>query len=213
MIRIVKTPKFIQRGFPGLIWNIPNDERAIFLTFDDGPHPEITPWVLKLLNEHQVPATFFCLGKHVEQYSEIFEAIKADYHDIGNHGYDHLNGWKTKSTKYVQNAEKANRLIDSKFFRPPYGKITPVQFNAIKEHHNIIMFDVISYDFDEALTPNECIDNVLKNMQSGSILVMHDSVKAWKNLKDSLEHIIIKLKASGFVFKKISDFIDKDFPR
>ena len=207
MLRIVKTPKIIKSGFPGLIWNIPNEENAIFLTFDDGPHPDITPWVLDVLEKHNLASTFFCLGKHAERYPHLVQLIKSKGHDLGNHGYDHLNGWKTKKSAYIKNVEQGRKVIQSKLYRPPYGKITPAQYSELKELQDIVMFDIIPYDFDCTVSPESCIENVIKNTKCGSIIVMHDSVKAWSNLNESLNEIIIQLKEKQFRFHKISDWL------
>ncbi len=202
------TPNFLfNMLFPKLFWNIPNQNKKIYLTFDDGPIPEITPWVLEILKEEHIKATFFCIGHNIKKHPEVFKQIISEGHAIGNHTFNHLKGWRTNSKKYLVNSEKCELEIEkhitleTKLFRPPYGKITPKQVNLlIAKKYKIIMWDVLTYDFDATLNENECYLQTITNTKQGSIIVFHDSCKANKNLKATLLKTIQELKRKGFTF-------------
>jgi peptidoglycan/xylan/chitin deacetylase (PgdA/CDA1 family) len=187
----IKTNLIIKKLFSGYVWDIPNAEKKIFLTFDDGPTPEITDWVLQLLKKYGATASFFSIGKNIDENPELFKRIIEDGHSIGNHTHNHLNGWETPTTTYIENFNRCNLSISNlststtiRIFRPPYGKIKPRQAKYIKaKGYKIIMWDVLSADFDQNITQEKCLDNVISNMKSGSIIVFHDSVKAFENLK------------------------------
>ena len=188
----VKTSLFIKKMFSGYIWDVPNNERKIYLTFDDGPTPEITDWVLQLLKKYSATASFFCIGKNILDNPELFRRIIANGHTIGNHTHNHLNGWKTTTASYVENFDACSLSIsevnrdssNTRLFRPPYGKIKRSQAKAIKaKGYEIIMWDVLSADFDQSITKEKCLDNILSNIKPGSIVVFHDSVKAFTNLE------------------------------
>lgn len=185
-----KPPKLVKALYSQLVWEIPNNDNTIYLTFDDGPTPGITDWVLDLLKEHQIKATFFCLGKNVAAHPELYQRILDEGHAVGNHSYHHLSGWKTKDEEYFQDIDKASHVIDSKLFRPPYGRITKSQARYLNEYYQIIMWNVLSGDFDPKTTPEKCLSNVLNHTQSGSIIVFHDSEKAASNLKYALPRAI-----------------------
>jgi peptidoglycan/xylan/chitin deacetylase (PgdA/CDA1 family) len=200
----VKTSLLIKKLFSGYIWDIPNEQNKIYLTFDDGPTPEITDWVLQLLKKYGATATFFCIGKNILDNPEIFKRIISDGHSIGNHTHNHLNGWKTPTASYLQNfdmcAETISKITsntsNTKIFRPPYGKIKRSQAKAIKARgYKIIMWDVLSADFDQSITQEKCLDNALSNLKPGSVIVFHDSIKAYKNLQ--------------YVLPKTLEFIDQ----
>lgn len=203
----IKTHFIIKKLFPNLIWDIPNKEKKIYLTFDDGPTPEITQWVLAELEKHHAKATFFCIGKNITAHPEIFNTIIEKGHSIGNHTYNHLNGWKTKTEHYIENSllcENNISNLQSKLFRPPYGKITAAQAKELRQlGYKIIMWDVLSADFDQTISPEKCLDNVLKNTQSGSIIVFHDSVKAYKNLEYVLPRALDYLTKNNYSFEKL----------
>ena len=186
-----------------LTWKIPVEERKIFLTFDDGPHPTITPFVLNCLKQYNAKATFFCIGKNVQLYQGVFQQIINEGHRIGNHTHNHLNGWKTTDKKYFENIILAKKFIDSNLFRPPYGRITRFQIQQLQSAFNIIMWDVLSGDFDADLSPQKCLQNVVSNTSSGSIIVFHDSEKAFANLSYSLPIVLEKLNKDGYVFSKL----------
>ena len=206
-----KIPSIIKTIFYNQIWNIPNDEKKIYLTFDDGPIPEVTPWVLYVLKIHNIKATFFCIGDNVRKHPEVFKQIVSDGHQVGNHSFNHLNGWRTDSQKYIENVLEAENEISKhtnssiKLFRPPYGKIKPKQsYKLRKLGFKIVMWDVLSKDYDVNLQPLDCERNVIQNVQSGSIIIFHDSKKASKNLSSSLPSVIEKLQKAGFTFDTIS---------
>ncbi|MBA7522247.1 Peptidoglycan-N-acetylglucosamine deacetylase [subsurface metagenome] len=198
-------PSMILRTlFPGLIWNIPNNENKVFLTFDDGPDPEVTPWVLDLLNRYKAKATFFCLGKNVERYPDIFQRIKDEGHGVGNHSYSHLNGWGTKNNKYFEDIKRADKLIQSNLFRPPYGRIMPSQIRVLKEKYKIVMWDVMSGDYSEKINGEKSAGNVLKWSRPGSIIVFHDIQQVFKNLNIALPRILDGFRKRGLNFGAIN---------
>jgi peptidoglycan/xylan/chitin deacetylase (PgdA/CDA1 family) len=204
----VKTNRIIKWIFPNYVWNIPNDEQKVFLTFDDGPTPEITEWVLEQLKKYNAKATFFCIGNNIEKYPEIFQKTIAEGHAIGNHTFDHLNGWKTTTEDYIENVklyETQNpKLVTRNLFRPPYGKIKHSQSKILRKlGYKIIMWDVLSRDYDQSISATQCLENVLSNIETGSIIVFHDSVKAEHNLKYVLPKTLEFLKEKGFICDKI----------
>lgn len=209
---MIKVPKIIKLLFFNQVWNIPNSENTIYLTFDDGPTPEITERVLEILDKYHIKATFFCIGDNVRKHPEIVQKILSKQHSVGNHTYSHLKGWKTPTKTYISNSEaceiKLNSLFkirNSKLFRPPYGKITPWQsYKLRKLGYKIIMWDVLSKDYDASISAEKCYENVIQNVSSGSIIVFHDSNKAKENVLNSLEKTIETLKSKGFKFEKIA---------
>lgn len=206
----VKTHRIIKKIFSNLVWDIPNSENKIYLTFDDGPIPEVTEWVLDLLKSEDIKATFFCIGDNIKKYPEVYKRILAEKHQTGNHTFNHLNGWKTETNHYIENFKLCEiehsklESQNSKLFRPPYGKIKPSQSKAIRQFgYKIIMWDVLSYDFNSTISVEKCLENVISNTEQGSIIVFHDSVKAEKKLKYALPKAIQILKNKGFVFDVI----------
>jgi peptidoglycan/xylan/chitin deacetylase (PgdA/CDA1 family) len=205
----VKTNKWIKKIFSNLVWEIPNSENKIYLTFDDGPIPEVTEWVLDILKSEGIKATFFCIGDNIKKHPNVYKRILAEGHQTGNHTFNHLNGWKTENRHYIENFKLCETEIESfqnsKLFRPPYGKIKPSQSKAIRQlGYKIIMWDVLSYDFDATISVEKCLENVISNTEQGSIIVFHDSLKAEKNLKYALPKAIQVLKDKGFTFDVIS---------
>src|SRR5215210_9137175 len=186
-----------------LTWKIPVEEKKIFLTFDDGPHPTITPFVLNCLKQHNAKATFFCIEKNVQLYQGVFQQIINEGHRIGNHTHNHLNGWKTTDKKYFENIILAKKFIDSNLFRPPYGRITRFQIQQLQSIFNIIMWDVLSGDFDADLSPQKCLQNVVFNTSSGSIIVFHDSEKAFARLEYALPKALEFFAEQGYVTEGI----------
>lgn len=175
----------------------------MFLTFDDGPIPEITPWVLDELDKYDAKATFFCLGKNVEMHPEVFEQLLARGHAVGNHSYSHIKGWGTDSAEYVHDVDLAESLISTNLYRPPYGRIKPSQVHVLKERYRFILWDVLSRDYSWTLSGKGCVKNVLKVVRPGSIIVFHDSKKAEKNLRYALPRVLEGLKERGFKMKSI----------
>lgn len=206
----VKTHWSIKKLFSNYVWSLPNNENKVYLTFDDGPTPEITEWTLAQLKKHNAKATFFCIGDNIRKYPEIFQKVVSEEHSIGNHTFNHLNGWKTNTQNYIENTRLYEiehyklSTKNSKLFRPPYGKIKPSQSKILRKlGYKIIMWDVLSEDFDNTISPEKCLENVLKNVTSGSIIVFHDSKKAYRNLEFALPRTLEFLKEKGFVCEKI----------
>jgi len=202
----VKIPKLITRLLPQLIWKIPNNENKVFLTFDDGPIPDVTEWVLDLLSEYNAKATFFCVGENVEKHPHIYSRIIDEGHAVGSHTYNHLNCWKTDNKTYISNIVKAESFIDSSLFRPPHGKLRWISMSKLLKQYNVVMWDVLTQDYDSNLNPEEIFLNVKNHVESGSIIVFHDSLKSIKNLKTALPKSLDYLKSKGFILDKI------DFP-
>ena len=201
---IVSPSKIVQKIFPKYIWSIPNSENKIYLTFDDGPIPKITPWVLEQLKKYNAKATFFCLGNNVKKYPDIYKEILEQGHSVGNHSFSHLKGYSTYTDKYVSDFREANKLINSKLYRPPYGRITKGQANKIMKTHKIIMWNVLSVDYDSRISSRLCFFNVKIFTKSGSIIVFHDSKKAEKNMKYALQASLEYFSEKLFVFDKIN---------
>ncbi len=202
----VKTPEWASKLFKGCIWQMSETEKSIFLTFDDGPHPEVTGFVLDELAKYGAKASFFCIGKNVAENPEMYRRILDDGHAVGNHTQDHLNGWKTKNADYLGNILKARDHIQSELFRPPYGRITPGQVNLLKQQKpsfKIIMWTILSGDFDVNITPEQCCKNVLQHAVNGSVVVFHDSAKAMERLRYALPQVLQSLTEKGYAFKKI----------
>jgi peptidoglycan/xylan/chitin deacetylase (PgdA/CDA1 family) len=200
---LVKTPWWLRKLYPSLTWKIPGKENNVFLTFDDGPHPTITPFVLNTLKTYNAKATFFCTGKNVEADPAMLTRILNEGHNIGNHTYNHLNGWKTNNEIYIKDVMKAKELIDSKLFRPPYGRIRRNQIKHLKSLFDIMMWDVLSGDFDTSLSPQQCLQYVLRNTEPGSVIVFHDSEKAFARLEYVLPKALQHFNDKGWKCKQI----------
>lgn len=193
-----KTPKIAKKIFPKLTWQQDREENTIYLSFDDGPTPGVTEWVLDCLRKYDAKASFFCLGKNVVLYPEIFERIIHEGHSIGNHTYNHLNSWKTGNEDYLYDIECCQRVFHSTLFRPPYGKLKPGLRTKILKSYKIVMWDVMSYDFDESVSVEQCTANVIDNVQKGSIVVFHDSLKAFPRLKEVLPKVLDSLSKNSY---------------
>ncbi|MBK9271381.1 MAG: polysaccharide deacetylase family protein [Saprospiraceae bacterium] len=202
------TPKFLQDIFPDLIWRMNTGSKELFLTFDDGPIPVVTPWILDVLAEHGAKASFFCVGQNVEKNPEIFDRLIGEGHSVGSHTHHHLSGWSTNNLDYILDVRTAARLCRSKLFRPPYGRLRPSQVRFLKHHYKIIMWDVLSGDFDPAITAEDCFQNILKNSQPGSIVVLHDSLKTFEKMKFVLPAVLNHFADLGYRFSAI----DSGFP-
>jgi len=204
---LVKTPFWLRALYPSCTWKMLGTEKVIYLSFDDGPHVDATPFVLAELKKYNAKACFFCIGKNVAAHKNLYEQILHEGHTVGNHTYDHVNGWKTNTAHYIENIELAGKLIHSNLFRPPYGRITKSQIQKIKADktlpQKIIMWDVLSGDFDLSLTSESCIKNIIKNTVAGSIVVFHDSAKAFERLKIALPRILAHFTALGYTFEAI----------
>ena len=204
----VKTPWIIKKIFPSYLWNMPKNEKTIYLTFDDGPHPEITLFVLEELEKYNAKASFFCVGNNVELYPTVYQNILDKGHSVGNHSYSHPNGWEISTEEYLRDVAAASRFIETDLFRPPYGRIKNKQAKGLnkamnKDEIKIIMWDVLSLDFDTSFSPQQCLNNVVKHSSAGSIVVFHDSEKAFKNLQYSFPEAIKRFSGEGYSFKKL----------
>lgn len=206
-----KTPSLLTAVYRECLWKVNTKEKIIYLTFDDGPIPEITPFVLDELKKWNARATFFCIGKNIEANPEIFQRIENEGHRIGNHTYDHLNGWNNKDEEYFENVEKCQSVLTANcqlpivnfLFRPPYGKLKPSQYSKLKAQYKLVMWDVLSFDFDLKISEEKVLKNVLENAESGSIVVMHDSLKAKPKVEFALPKLLEHFTAKGFKFEKL----------
>lgn len=206
MFYLAKTPKWVRKLFGRSTWELPDPEKNIYLTFDDGPHPAITPFVLDELDKYGAKATFFCIGRNVADNPSVYKEILARGHAVGNHTHDHLNGWKTKTDDYVANVLKAREYIDSDLFRPPYGRITRKQhghLTQMRRPFRIVMWSVLSGDFDTRQFPEQCYANVVNHTRSGSVVVFHDSEKAKERMSYCLPAVLKYFSEKGYLFKKI----------
>jgi peptidoglycan-N-acetylglucosamine deacetylase len=207
MLYLVKTPWWIKKWiYPAYTWNMDGVKKKIYLSFDDGPHPEATPFVLDELKKHGAKATFFCIGKNVAEHPAIYKRILDEGHAVGNHTQHHLNGWQTSDDTYFENIQQAAAYIDSNLFRPPYGRITRFQAKQVQEKLGlkIIMWSVLSADFDERISPEKCWNNVLKATKNGSIIVFHDSRKANERMRYALPKLLGEFGRKGYTFEKIN---------
>jgi peptidoglycan-N-acetylglucosamine deacetylase len=211
MFYLIKTPGLLKTLYPSCTWNFSRDDNVIYFTFDDGPHPVATPFVLDTLKEYNAKATFFCIGKNVVAYPEIYKRILNEGHSVGNHTHNHLNGWKTPDQEYIRNIGEARKYIDSNLFRPPYGRITKFQVRLLTAAENlkqkavfkIIMWDVLSGDFDIAATADKCVKNVTSKARAGSVVVFHDSEKAMPRMQKALKESLKYFSEKGFSFNAI----------
>ncbi len=200
---IEQPPKIFRALYPEAIFRMSPKEKAIYLTFDDGPIPEVTPWVLDLLNEHQIKATFFMVGDNVRKYPQVFQRVVEEGHRIGNHTFNHLRGFEQNTTDYIENITKAKEFIDSPLFRPPHGQLKPQQYKVLKEQYKIIMWDLVTRDYSKIKNGSEVYEYVLKYTRSGSIVTFHDSLKSWNkgNLQFALPRSIEFWEKEGYEFK------------
>jgi peptidoglycan-N-acetylglucosamine deacetylase len=207
MFYFTKTPFWLKMLYPDCLWNYRKDSngKKIYLSFDDGPHPEATPFVLDQLKKFNAKASFFCIGKNVIAEAAIYKRILMEGHRVGNHSFDHLNGWKTDNKVYLENIEKARTLIDSDLFRPPYGRATAFQIRnlKVKLRYKIVMWDVLSGDFDPVVDGQIAAERVIRKSKSGSIVVFHDSAKAFPVLKTALPAVLAYFSGNGYSFEKI----------
>lgn len=200
---MIQPPAIVKRWFDNYVWRVDTDRKEIFLTFDDGPIPVITPKVLNLLHAFDAEATFFCVGDNVRKHPKVYEDILKRGHSTGNHTYSHLNGAKTDLYDYYHDVEKAAKYIDSKLFRPPYGKMKNTQRSLIAEDYKIVLWDVLSYDFDKKISKEQCESNVRKFTRNGSVVVFHDNKKATENMFHALSQTLLHFSKKGYRFKKL----------
>ena len=210
----IKTPNLLKFIFRNWVWRLSSKEKVLYLTFDDGPTPEITEWTLNELKKYEAKATFFCIGKNIAEYPQIFLKIIEEKHAVGNHTNNHLNGWITNTAAYLQNIEEAEKyfeenckseIVKQKLFRPPYGRLTFSQSKKImKMGYKIIMWDVLSADFDAKVSYEKCLENVIRNIENGSVIVFHDSVKASEKLKFVLPKVLEYYSFLGYKFNRLA---------
>ena len=198
----IRIPKFIHRLFPDLVWKI-EDERGVYITFDDGPTPGITEWILATLRRYNAKATFFVLGKNVEQYPDLYRKILAEGHSVGNHTYSHQKGWGMSLERYIEDVDLAAGLVQTELFRPPYARVTPSQMRAVGQHYKIIMWNVLSRDYSPTVSPTECAKGVLKHIAPGAIIAFHDSDKTFRNMSYALPRVLERIKEWGLKCKII----------
>ena len=209
----VHTPAWLRKAFPQLVWEIPTLEKEVYLTFDDGPTPEVTSQVLAFLWEYRAKATFFCQGSKIEQNQGLVDDLKAAGHTIGNHGYRHVSGFTTSLKEYLDNARKGAEISGSRMFRPPYGRITPWQIDRLKRNYPLVMWSIMSMDFNPNVSPAQCFHNVIKNMKPGAIIVFHDSEKARKNVLQVLPELLQWMERNGYKAKPLEEGFWNDASR
>ncbi len=205
---LVKTPWWLKKLFPGCLWDIQAKDKTLYLSFDDGPHPVITPYVLQLLKQYNAKATFFCIGENVQKYPEVYQQIINDGHATGNHTHNHINGWKTNDRDYVQNIYAAGKLISSSLFRPPYGRIKRSQIRLLKQEQpemKIVMWNILAGDWVTELEPEKCFKRIKEKICNGDIIVFHDTDKAFPRLEYAFPKILSHFAEAGYHFEKIDD--------
>lgn len=206
---LVKTPQFIQDLFPNFTWRIPGKDKVLYLTFDDGPIPEVTPWVLDHLAAYGAHATFFCVGENIKRHPGVFQQVREAGHAVGNHTQSHLNGWAADNLTYFHDIRHCARTVKTSLFRPPYGRMKPKQAQFLQRHYRIVMWDVLSGDFDPNLSSEQCLDNVISNAAPGSIVVFHDSLKAQEKLTYVLPKVLEHFSRLGYRFEALSTAEEK----
>lgn len=206
-MKIYKTPRFSKWIFPKKTWGFSQNSPHVYLTFDDGPDSEITPWVLDLLAEKQIKATFFCVGENVKNNPEIYQRILKEGHQVGNHTMNHNKGTNTSFEDYLISVEDARKFIQSNLFRPPYGRITPKQTAVVKKSYQIVMWTWLSYDYNPMVTVDTIIDKAKKQIKAGDILVFHDNKKTKDRLKKILPKVIEIIHSRNLSFHKINDHV------
>jgi peptidoglycan/xylan/chitin deacetylase (PgdA/CDA1 family) len=199
IFRWLRAPGIIKKILPGFVWRYKTGKK-VYLTFDDGPIPNSTEWTLNLLKEKGIKASFFCVGDNVRKYPDLYRKILEQGHAVGNHTFNHLRGWTKNTKSYVENVKLASEYIDSKLFRPPYGMIKPSQYKLLKKDYKIIMWDVLSGDYRTDISPERCLQDVLKKVRPGSILLFHNHIKSEKNMRYAIPRLIDKLHKQGYEF-------------
>lgn len=202
---LIKTPRVIQKLFPSFHWSVePTAEPVVYFTFDDGPIPQLTPWILEQLEAYNAKATFFCVGNNARRYPEILAQTIAAGHSVGNHTMHHLDGWKSENIPYFHDIRHCALQVKSSLFRPPYGRLKPAQAQFLTRHYEVVMWDVLSGDFDPELTGEDCFQNVVRNANPGSIVVFHDSLKAEEKVREILPRLLAHYAALGYRFDALT---------
>ncbi|MDR0989586.1 MAG: polysaccharide deacetylase family protein [Prevotellaceae bacterium] len=199
---IEQPPEFFRRFYPSAVWRMNPDEKKVYLTFDDGPIPEVTPWVLDVLAQKQVQATFFMVGDNVRKHPDIYHQVVAAGHRIGNHTFNHIRGFEYWTDSYLANTHEANRLMQTDLFRPPHGHLRWMQYRVLRRYYRIVMWDVVTRDYSNKLRPPQVLANVMRYARNGSIITFHDSLKSWDtgNLQYALPRAIDFLAEEGYAF-------------
>lgn len=196
----LKPPKILRRLMPDLIWEI-EDKEGIFLTFDDGPTPGVTEWVLSMLDKYDAKATFFVLGKNVEMYPDLFQKILDAGHKVGNHTYSHQKGWGMSLRRYIEDVDLAADMVHSELFRPPYANITINQFRAVAQRYKVVMWSILTRDYNRAVSPKNCLRGAIRDLRGGDIVSLHDSAKSFRNMSYALPAILRKAREKGLTCK------------
>lgn len=203
---LVKTPWWVKKLYPDCVWDMPEKNKTLYLSFDDGPHPTITPFVLKLLKQYNAKASFFCIGENVAQHPDLFKQYIDEGHAVGNHTYKHVNGWKTNDEDYLYDIERTDRLMSTNLFRPPYGRITRSQIKKIRNDNagkKIIMWNILAGDWVTTLSPDKCYTRMREKISEGDIIVLHESNKSWERMSYCLPRLLKEFTAKGYVFAPI----------
>lgn len=204
-----KSPRILKSFYSPFVWEIPTEEPVIYLTFDDGPIPDVTEWVLEQLDIYLAKATFFCIGDNVRKYPELFASLLAKGHSVGNHTFNHLKGWNTDDEAYLENVKQCSEIlpVDTSLFRPPYGRIKLSQARPLLNNYHVVMWDVLTGDFEKYLSPERCLEKTLKYTKAGSIVVLHDSLKAWRNMSYVLPRMLDHFSSLGYRFEALPQHI------
>lgn len=202
---LTRTPQLLHGLHKAMLWRMPTAAHELYLTFDDGPHPEVTPWVLDRLQEYQAQATFFCVGSNACADPVLMARIRDEGHAVGNHTWDHLDAWRTGTRPYLRSVLRCQALTGTRLFRPPYGRITPPLLRTLRGRFTVVMWDVLSADFDPRVSPARCLRNVVEQSRPGSIVVFHDSMKAWPRLRAALPGTLAHFAGLGYRFLPLPD--------
>ena len=206
---LVKPPYLLRRlSDKNIHWEVKTQEKILYYTFDDGPIPELTPKVLQILKKYNAKATFFMVADNIQKHKDVYQQVIDEGHVIGNHSYNHVKGWKLSDKEYYDNIEQANKIINSKLFRPPYGQITPKQIKELSKKYHIILWSVLSGDYDKKTSPEKCLNNIIRNAKKGSIIVLHDNIKAETNLLFALEESLFHYSKLGYRFHNLENIYD-----
>ena len=203
MLNLIKSPKILQHLFADFLWKIDTSQKVIYLTFDDGPHPIITPWIIDLMKHYGAKGTFFLIGDNVSKHPELFQMYKSNGHQVGNHTHTHVKGWRSRRKNYLKEIAQCAEFVKSSFFRPPYGQINLRSIREIKKQYKVVMWDVLSWDFDNETSSEICLSNVIKSTKEGSIVVFHENEKSIKNIMYVLPKVLEHFTNLGFQFKAI----------
>jgi peptidoglycan-N-acetylglucosamine deacetylase len=203
---LIKTPWWLKKLYPDCLWDITSKEKILYLSFDDGPHLTITPFILDLLKKYNAKATFFCIGDNVTRYPEIYQRLLSEGHAVGNHTHHHINGWKSGDEKYIADVEKAAIYIKSHLFRPPYGRVSRSQIKRLRSGerpYKIVMWNILAGDWDPDLQPLKCYSRIKNRISTGDIIVFHDSEKAWDRMSYAVPLLLKDFSERGYKFEVI----------